>query len=84
MNRVREHIESLSIPDIEELVKEWEQFEKDGFIGDCLLRKHAEYLIESCGHQKHMITIWMRDIAFECYRKLSIEYKDSWESQKVW
>jgi hypothetical protein len=59
-----EAIEKL--PDYEkiELIYSYEQFERDGFIGECKLRDLANSIPE--GH-KH-VTTFMTLIATECYR----------------
>lgn len=55
---------SLSDSDKIQIINEFEQFEKDGCIGECLLRQTAKTLPMS----QHYITLYMNKIANECYR----------------
>lgn len=54
------------LPDFEinEIINDFEKFERDGFIGDCKLRSIAESLP---GGREH-ITLFMNMLAMECYR----------------
>lgn len=47
-----------------QIIKEFEQFEKEGFIDSCLLREIAMTMIFGSNHT----TKYMNDIAMECYR----------------
>ena len=63
MNKIKERIEKLSYDDVIRIIEDYEQFEKDGFIGDCLLRKTAEDI----GVDGNII-FWMERVALEAYR----------------
>jgi len=60
----KEAIEKLSDDEKIELIYSYEQFERDGFIGDCKLRELAN---TSLGGYKN-VTSLMILIATECYR----------------
>ena len=60
---IREIVETLTTQEIEEVILNFSQFEKDGYIGNCKLR--------DCVNKASPIwdtTIAMREVAFECYR----------------
>lgn len=64
---IREQVESWPYEVIEQCIKDYEQFEKDGYIGDCLLRSKAQSFELPIN-----VSVLMKDIAFECYREKSI------------
>lgn len=69
MNAIRERLESMPRTYLVQLAEDFEQFEKDGFIGDCLLRKEAH----SYSHEGVYlnVVIVMNQVAFEAYRLLA-------------
>ena len=69
MNIIQEILSAMPLEDVEQLTVDFEQFEKDGFIGDCLLRKTAQNLPLN-GMQNANVAIFMYTIAFEAYRHL--------------
>lgn len=77
MDPIKKHVSSLSIYQIEKIIADWEQYEKDGTIGDVDLRIHARELMKNCGATT-MITTWMNLLAFECYRYLASFYKSEY------
>lgn len=70
-------VNSLSYEDKLTIIKEFEQFEYQGFNDDCLLRRTARSLMDHHNMQSTSIILWMRDIAFECYRTFAKNYIDS-------
>lgn len=68
-NKVRQRIMVLTEFELLELVANFEQFEKDAMIGDCLLRREAERLGESLAAAQYVV-LWMNQLAFETYREL--------------
>lgn len=68
---VRQYIESLSVTEAQELCHSYEKFERDGFIGDEPIRQHANRFIEISGVPNTLIVVWMKDLAFEAFRKLA-------------
>lgn len=57
-------IELLSDAEKMQLIEQFEQFEKDGFIGDCELRSLAMTLPGSGNY----VVMFMNILANECYR----------------
>lgn len=69
INSVREYIESINDENcLWEMIANYEQFEKDGSIGNCTLRTNAEIVSKQLGIPSHNIIMMMDRIAFECYR----------------
>jgi hypothetical protein len=52
-----------------QIVADYEQFERDSFIGDCLLRSTAEKIKDTLGDGS--ITFWMERVALETYRNFA-------------
>lgn len=57
------------------ILSQWDDFERDGSIGECDLRHAAREMIELVGISNASVTTFMRDVAFECYRRLALEPK---------
>ena len=74
MNPLKEFVNNLSDDEKIQIMKDYNQFEKDGFIGDSAIRTNARKLIRQLGANENMITMWMKDIAFECYREYAWKY----------
>jgi len=73
MKRTTEEvIEKLSDDEKIQLIYSYEQFERDGFIGDCKLRTLANDLP---GGDKN-VTIFMTLLATECYRFFAHQHID--------
>lgn len=63
----REYVATLSDATRRSILRDFDTLEKNGSIGDCDLRAHAEKITPPGGH-----VVWiMRDLAFECYRHFS-------------
>jgi hypothetical protein len=60
---INECVNTLTDAQKHELIKNYIQFEKDGYIGDCFLREKAEHLDKS----GNLVIMTMREIAFCCY-----------------
>lgn len=67
---MREAINKLPLDKLVQIVKDYEKFELDGFIGDCELRRQAE----SFRYSDASIVLLMERIAFEVYRNLANKY----------
>ena len=67
---MREAINKLPLDKLVQIVKDYEKFELDGFIGDCELRHQAE----AFRYSDASIVLLMERIAFEVYRNLANEY----------
>ena len=67
---IQQYIDTLTDEVLVKIIDDYEQFRKDGFIGDCTLRLVAEQLCERVGSVA--VTIWMDRVAFEVYRKIAL------------
>lgn len=67
-NILRDYVTKLTDAQRLEIVADFEQFEREGAIGDCALRQHATKVVKLYGAGIETITVWMRDLAFEIYR----------------
>lgn len=69
-NLLREYVATLDEETCQQIIKDQEQFERDGFIGDCALRTHADIIkddvLKAVGTN---ITLWMDRLVFEVYRR---------------
>lgn len=73
MDKITEYVNTLSVEERSVIISEYEQFEKDGSIGDCTLRYHAERLQETMDPTGNGSTVlWMRELLFATLR---VEYK---------
>ena len=69
MTTLQEKIQGLSTVDLKELISDYEQFEREASIGDCLLRSIAENIQEHLGISGLPAVLWMEKVAFEAYRE---------------
>jgi hypothetical protein len=79
MNIVRDFISKLDRQDVLRMIEDWEQIERDGRIGDCLLRSNAHALMEKItkGTLPGSILIWTEKLTFESYRRIANEVKEA-------
>lgn len=71
MRSPRELVKDWPTDHVRNVLHNWDAFERDGVIGSCPLRTAAsEYLTMV---PTASVTTAMRDIAFECYRRLAVE-----------
>lgn len=68
MKPVAEYVASLPEAEIHSIISSYEQFEKDGYIGDEPIRLHTRAFMESRGLEDHYVSMWMTQVAMECYR----------------
>lgn len=66
-------VNSFTYEDIRQLHIEWEYFEKNGFIDECLLRKKADEYRKLCSIPDNNHVLWMKFIMFEVYKRISKE-----------
>ena len=71
MPKTSEYIKQFDEKTLAQFIDDYEQFEKDGFIGECSLRTAAQNLIKNFDDN---IVKWMNLIAFETYRYFSNKY----------
>lgn len=73
-NLIREYVATLDRKTCIQIIKDHEQLERDGFIGDSAIRDQARYvrdvLLKATGS---MIVMWMDRLAFEVYRRFTYE-----------
>lgn len=64
-------VHELSLDELKELTSDYEQFERDGSIGDCYLRTLAGRVQQELGISLGFpVILWMEKVAFEAYREL--------------
>lgn len=64
-------VHELSLDELKELTSDYEQFERDGSIGDCYLRTIAGRVQQELGISSGFpVILWMERVAFEAYREL--------------
>lgn len=68
MTTIADYVATLPEETIHDIIRSYEQFEKDGVVGDEPIRIHARAFMEAKGIESHYISMWMTHIAMECYR----------------
>ena len=71
-NIVREVVGAWPAEAVDSAVADYERLEIDGAIGDCHLRRSATQIMDRLGANRTSVTSWMRDIAFECWRRKAL------------
>jgi len=66
--KIRDYIEELSWEKLLEIINDFEQFERDGAIGDCFLRSLSDKIQFQITQKHENIVIWMNMVANDCYR----------------
>lgn len=74
MNNIATFVQELTSGELEELAIDYEQFEAQGSIGDCALRRAAETIATQLGTTMPT-AILMNQVAFETYRELCSRYR---------
>ena len=73
-NLLREYVAALDHDTCIQIIKDQEQFEQDGYIGDCALREHAQIIkADILNASGTTITLWMDRLVFEVYRRFTYE-----------
>lgn len=75
-NAVREYVALMSDDERSLLIKQFEQFEEQGSIGECHLRDVANGLMPEGSFN---VVIWMNFVARECYRYFALKYLENLE-----
>lgn len=65
---VEEFVANLTDEQRHETIRTYEQFEKEGFIGESEIRIQAERLMDAFNDSDGHTTIWMRAIGNACYK----------------
>lgn len=64
MKTLREFVAEFTHEQCREIIANYEQFERDGMIGDCEIRRRADEYIRGLGG--YLSVVWfMKEIAFE-------------------
>lgn len=71
MSFITDKVHNMVLQDIVQLTNDYELFEKQGSIDDCLLRETTENLLDQEGITSGSTIIWMERVAFEAYRYLA-------------
>lgn len=66
---IRQYVDGLTEDQRIEIVRNYKQFEKDGFIGDAPIRTHAKNVLDKHGIARGMIVMWMERLVFEILMK---------------
>ena len=68
MTIVSDYVESLVDADRLDIIRGYEQLERDGSIGYDPIRTHTELLLAKHNIHDFSVVMWMTQLAFECYR----------------
>lgn len=73
-NPIRDYVATLDREICVQIIKDTEQLERDGFIGDSVIREHAQHVRDVLLNANNsMITLWMNQLAFEVFRRFTYE-----------
>lgn len=72
--KLREFVETLDNDTMKEIVRNYEEFEQSGTIGDKPIRKIANEYMERIGARKYDIILWMDSLVKEIYRVFAYRY----------
>jgi lysozyme family protein len=73
MTHLRAYVTALPESTLRQIVDEFEQFERDGYIGESELRAHATKIMNQLGADGSIV-IMMNLVAFEAYRHFANLY----------
>jgi len=73
---IREYVETLDTETLLRLMRDYEEFESKGFIGDCALREHATNLSREMRIRDSSITIMMDRLMMEVFRRMAYQHID--------
>lgn len=65
MSIIREYVHGLSDKEKEELISNYEELERQGYIGDCKLRNHANIIQDTYFDENINVMIIIGWLAFE-------------------
>jgi hypothetical protein len=74
MNLLRSFVQNLSDDELISILKSYDKFETDGFIGDEPIRTYAKKFLEDKQIDDSHIVTWMTMLAMECYRVFANRY----------
>lgn len=71
---LREYVANLDHDTCIQIAKDYQQFEADGYIGDCNLRHHAGIIkYDVLRVPETLLTLCMDRLVFEVYRRFTYE-----------
>lgn len=73
-NVLREYVESLSDDVRATILEDNDSFERDGFIGDSVLRYHTETFMRLHSMHESTTATWLNFLVGECYRCFAMKY----------
>jgi hypothetical protein len=59
----------LSEEECHQIIREYHQFAKDGWIGDCFLRAKGTEIMHMLLDREGYITTWMKELYVNCLRR---------------
>jgi hypothetical protein len=74
MSIVRKHVAQMNEADRRQIIVDQSDFERDGSIGDCVLRDTAEFLMDKIGVGIGGVVTWMTIIVMEVYRYYTFQH----------
>ena len=76
MNKFEKHVAKRTDEEKRQIIADYEQFQRDGFIGGCTVRTVAREWIDSLGASSSSLSITgvMKDVAMECYKHFTNEF----------
>jgi hypothetical protein len=78
MTFLQEYVSQLTYAEKIGIIRNFEQFERDGFIGNEPIRIHTNRAFGKMGVPEEYITVSsMTQLAFECYRHFANMYLDA-------
>lgn len=70
---IRMDVAELSREQMLQMVRDYNELEREGAVGECALRSFAREIRERSGGSSIGIVMLMRDIAFEIFRRFAME-----------
>jgi hypothetical protein len=67
-NLLYDHVAKLDDDQRHQIILNFEEFEREGKIGDCLMRKEAIRYMDERGVSEYSIVYWMNQLVNACYR----------------
>lgn len=67
-------VEKLSEDEMKEIIRSFEKFEEDGYIGDEPIRQYTQKMISEYNLPTSTIVIWMNHLAFRVYKYFVDKY----------
>lgn len=65
---LKKFVASMHFSQREQIISDFVDWETNGTIGDCELRRSANKFMDEFGLEKDTcITLWMRELAMQCY-----------------